>query len=326
MLAVLAVASAPAPVASSLPGAIPPALERLEKRVLSAMLDSDLYGPSPSAALGSTENFSVVDDYRVTRLRLSPGRPLFAALGEFEFRPLPRLSLLSRLLARSRPAQLVPESSCVERLVCSVDRYYEHLEKWQHYVQKLFPCWSLFQRFPHAKHYVELDSKIAPSGREWHSWIAQLNAAFAAANVTFLPRGAKTFDSRALPLGGRGCEWVAESPGVIAEDFGWADPHGEGPLRNFRYFMSRADIAALQKHVLGSSTFQPGPSTDHHQIRLLILDRQDEPAARRRWLYSNETFDRVRRAWAPLVNARLIPSFKGHVGQVDAWCFGEVRL
>ena len=268
MLAVLAVASAPAPVASSLPGAIPPALERLEKRVLSAMLDSDLYGPSPSAALGSTENFSVVDDYRVTRLRLSPGRPLFAALGEFEFRPLPRLSLLSRLLARSRPAQLVPESSCVERLVCSVDRYYEHLEKWQHYVQKLFPCWSLFQRFPHAKHYVELDSKIAPSGREWHSWIAQLNAAFAAANVTFLPRGAKAFDSRALPLGGRGCEWVAESPGVIAEDFGrpaWRRAAAQLPLLyEPRRHRRSPEACPREQHVPAWPVDRPPPDPPPH--------------------------------------------------------------
>ena len=73
------------------------------------------------------------------------------------------------------------------------------------------------------------------------------------------------FDERSLPVSGRRCEWVANTT-VATDDFGWAEPSGDGPLHNFRYFMRRADIAAFQRSVLGRE-FERGPPGDGQRVR-----------------------------------------------------------
>ena len=251
--------------------------------------------------LRKVENGKGMDDFRATRLVLSPGRPLFASLDEFEFRPYKSSTAKSSASASSKPA-------CVENLVCHIDRSYTNIGKWQHYVQLAFPCWSLFQRFPDAKHYLDIHPKYAPpkgmdkgAGKHWQSWIKQLNKQFQQANIQFLATKIwAPADSR--------CNWIANTT-VTQDDFGWADPSGDGPLHNFRYFMQQRDISALQRVVLGSE-FAAVPATSDQNIQLMILDRQDDAA--RRWLHANATLASIQKTWGQIVNARLIPSFQGY--------------
>ena len=53
---------------------------------------------------------------------------------------------------------------------------------------------------------------------------------------------------------------------MTVDDFGWAEPSGDGPLHNFRYFMRRADITALQRSVLGRE-FEKGPPGEGQRVR-----------------------------------------------------------
>eukprot|EP00316_Scyphosphaera_apsteinii_P022907 CAMPEP_0119301942 /NCGR_PEP_ID=MMETSP1333-20130426/3634_1 /TAXON_ID=418940 /ORGANISM="Scyphosphaera apsteinii, Strain RCC1455" /LENGTH=1179 /DNA_ID=CAMNT_0007304155 /DNA_START=97 /DNA_END=3637 /DNA_ORIENTATION=- len=298
------------------PSREPPAAEdarlaRLEALILLALHDSLIGSNSSLQAKPSKKSRdnspakSPSDDYRATKLMLSPGRSLFATLGEFEFR---HYNSTWADVARTPAVSLSP-TACVERLVCHIDRSYKNLHRWQHYVQLVFPCWSLFQRFPKAMWYLDIHPNIAAPiegnkevGKPWQSWISQLNDQFLAANIQFLD----ALDGGSLPPGHNHCNWIANKT-VKQDDYGWADPTGDGPLHNFSYFMKQGDISALQQVVLGAN-FAPGPAKND-RIQLLILDRQDE--MERSWLYSSVTLDRIRETLGQIVDVRLIPSFQG---------------
>ena len=259
---------------------------RLEAEVLLAMSSRMLYGPGPRAS-------APMEDYRATRLQLSPGRALYASLDEFEFRHYSASKA-------APPVRVAPGAACVRRLICHVDRHYPKLLKWQHYVQVAFPCWSLFRRFPTAQHYLDVHATRSPDGAAWQPWIAALNAQFARAGVRLLhdPNGTRF----ALgPPSGKQCDWIANAT-VKRDDFGWAEPKGDGPLHNFRYFMSRDDVADLQRHVLGRH-YAPGARNVTARPRLVIVDRQGNP---RHWVYAEAALARITAAWGHVLDAKLV--------------------
>ena len=203
----------------------------LEAHVLQARRNSSLYGPVPSRSAPP------MDDYRATRLDLSPGRALYASLSEFQFRrytplrvsPAGEVNMKSaRDWGRSRAVSPPSHRDCVEAIVCHVDRAYKNIHDWQHFVrprppptpppppsgpslatydrrsttarspppqvQLAFPCWSLFERYPRAAHYLDIHptrfKRVAGSGGDmvstWNPWIAALNAQYSRAGVRFL--------------------------------------------------------------------------------------------------------------------------------------------
>ena len=269
-----------------------------------------------------------MDDVRVTKLQLSPGRPLYATLDDFDFLPYfgnERWSHESTpspipLQERNGTSALipVPSQSNVERLVCHIDRSYINLKKWQHYIQMAAPCWSLFQRYPDAKHFIDLNMETSPLSirqqkkirqsekeikpQEWASWILVLNRYFYKEGVHFIDeKYLKKSETYAK-------DWIASTQlKLIEEGHGWADPSGEGPLVNCKYFMEAEDIYKLQKAVLGSQ-FADGPSNE--KLRLLVLNRHD--ATQREWVYADETLNLIKNEWNNVIETKIIPSFTGY--------------
>ena len=218
----------------------PAPLAVLEARVLLARRNSSLYGPVPSRSAPP------MDDYRATRLDLSPGRALYASLSEFQFRrytplrvsPAGEVNMLSvRDWGRSRAVSPPSHRDCVEAIVCHVDRAYRNIFEWQHFVrprpsptppsappgpslatfdprgkttrppssqvQLAFPCWSLFERYPRAAHYLDIHPtrfKRAAGDKmaTWRPWIAALNAQYARAGVRFLSDPSQARDAAYL--------------------------------------------------------------------------------------------------------------------------------
>ena len=218
----------------------PAPLAVLEARVLLARRNSSLYGPVPSRSAPP------MDDYRATRLDLSPGRALYASLSEFQFRrytplrvsPAGEVNMMSaRDWARYPVVPPPSHRDCVEAIVCHVDRAYKNIHDWQHFVrprpspapppppsgpslathdrrsntarptppqvQLAFPCWSLFERYPRAAHYLDIHPtrfKRAAGDKmaTWRPWIAALNAQYARAGVRFLSDPSQARDAAYL--------------------------------------------------------------------------------------------------------------------------------
>eukprot|EP00592_Proboscia_alata_P005695 CAMPEP_0194368850 /NCGR_PEP_ID=MMETSP0174-20130528/17083_1 /TAXON_ID=216777 /ORGANISM="Proboscia alata, Strain PI-D3" /LENGTH=379 /DNA_ID=CAMNT_0039145423 /DNA_START=128 /DNA_END=1267 /DNA_ORIENTATION=- len=240
-----------------------------------------------------------MDDYRASRLQLSPGRPLFATFDDFLILSYKDTKVFPEKDFANITSTFSPSKSRVKRLVCHIDRSYANLRKWQHYIHVVAPCWSLFRRFPNAKHYIDIHAKKSPgSDKPWSSWIIEMNKYFAESNIHFLNN-----DKLRRPGSG---DWIASTQ-MISHGHGWGDPTGNGPLINAYYFMEQSDIFDLQKRVLGEKAMH-GPS--HDKLRILLLNREDSSA--RNWKYTNQTFDLIKHEWGDLFDVKLIRSFSGY--------------
>jgi hypothetical protein len=236
------------------------AMDQVEAKVLQAMADQqDKTMPLSKPPM---------DDYRFTKLVLSPGRQLYGTIKNFKFRPF--FGAEDKILVADKDQN----RTCVDHIVCHMDAYYRNIIFWQHYVLLAFPCWSLFQRYPNATHYVDLNFTRATTGKPWEPWIQQLHDYLRKGGVRFLPPGkylkrkgpGKHFEyvphkdvivQNLLPSSGRGCAWIARAPRTAdsqpgnrkdgyqtsVDGNGWADPEGQEPLHNFKYFMQKVQTS-----------------------------------------------------------------------------------
>jgi len=295
-----------------------------------------------------------MSDFRASKFFLSPGRPLYSSMGDFEFRHWKEdgSSPQTWIQYWKQSQEITLNRDTVEstkRIVCHVQRGYGTIQKWQHYMQLLFPCYSMLLRFPNAQERIvalhptqaiDPDTKKTSSEQTWSGWVTKLNEyyqldgiQFADDPQQFLKNKNKTNDLIAFA----GLNNIGE---------GRPDPEGEGPFDNSYYFMGIGDIHRLQKVVLGEmNQYQWGPSLlgndnhnsisstkaisnssgidmtsplgEHERLRLVVLNREGAPT--RFWKEAKTTHEKLKSEWGDILDVVYTPSY-------DALTFEEQAL
>jgi hypothetical protein len=316
--------------------------EALGRRVSEA-LGKRSFGPAFGSKLESiqtqrrrqTKKNDSPTHYRATRFELSPDRPLWSSLEDFSFRKFDLAKSRSKsnstevewidvweAAKKSETTKAPPTTSgCVDTLVCHVDRTYSNINKWQHTMHFLFPCWSLFQRFPDAKSkIINLDANLNAKGeKSWQGWTKAVNAVMARNGITFAfsPVNATKKHSSNDNDNERCGDWMANTK-LNYDGYGFQQPHGNSPYMNSYYFMTPDDIYAFQSKVLGDN-FRYGPSImvetetafdDKRKFKVSILNR--EGSKTRVWEYGREASKMIQAEWDNNVDVEYIPSYSDY--------------
>lgn len=160
------------------------------------------------------------------------------------------------------------QMNLVDRLVCKSPN--KHMP---HFAQVAFPCWSTFQLFPNAEHFLQVNLPRAKIG----GWNGDLIQAYEEGGIRIIDDAAKLKESNEYPA----WEVVLETPAS-----GWIvnDDKSYYEQGNPEYFLENAHVQSLQKVVLGDS--YKNSSQLFLPLKVLIVARKGHT---RELIHANET-------------------------------------
>jgi hypothetical protein len=168
-----------------------------------------------------------------------------------------------------------------------------------HFAQAAFPCWSVFQLFPKAERFLDINLRHENIQSEW---VFDLIQTYKNEGIKIIDRKIKWERSYKQPTWKVALEPPASGWQVKRDDESYFE---QG---NPSYFLKMSDIQILQKRVL-DNYFR-----SHTEISLpicvLIVERKGYS---REWVYTNETASQILSIWGAdgSVETRILPNPKG---------------
>mmetsp|Transcript_12604 Transcript_12604/g.18877 ORF Transcript_12604/g.18877 Transcript_12604/m.18877 type:complete len:464 (+) Transcript_12604:85-1476(+) len=231
--------------------------------------------------------------YKVSKHQLSTGT---SSSFQFSLYPANDTTKKTKELAENQYHEIFSSN---DQVICKV--HHSMMGHFPHFSQAAFPCWSILQRFPNAKRFMELENRESFKSKRW---INDMLNVFESAGISIKkPGGTNTTNQYR--------EWIA-APNNI-EQPSWPIPDRKDHPTVFKvdgpsYFINQHDVMSLQQHLL-QQDYIARMAGSALPLQVLLFQRKGET---REWVHAQETANKIKQAWGNWIEVKVLSTLNGN--------------